>query len=65
MPPVGEIKKAIGAFLTSLLTWGYMVVQSEATQITAEEWLGLAGVVVTTITVYFLDNKNVPADGGN
>lgn len=59
---VAEIKKGIAAFLGSLLTWGYMVVESDIDSISAEEWLGLAGVVITTVTVYFLKNKE-PADG--
>jgi hypothetical protein len=57
---IADMKKAIGAFVTSLLTWGYLVVQSESSPITAEEWLGLAGVAVTTLVVYVL--KNEPAD---
>lgn len=57
MPKIGEIKKAIGAFLTSTLAWGYAVVQSEPGKITSEEWLGLAGIAITTLTVYFLDNN--------
>lgn len=56
MPSLGDIKKAIGALLTGLLAWGTAVVASESSAITAAEWITLAGVGVTTVTVYLLKN---------
>lgn len=57
MPPLSDIKKAIGALLTGLLAWGTAVVASDPSAITASEWIGLAGVAVTTATVYILKNE--------
>jgi FtsH-binding integral membrane protein len=50
-------RKAIGAFLTGALAWATAVVASDSTSITAEEWIGLVGILVTTIVVYFLTNE--------
>ena len=54
------VKKAVGAFLVGLLGWGTVVVASDSASITATEWIGLATVAVSTLTVYFLTNE--PAD---
>jgi hypothetical protein len=53
---MSTVKKAIGAFLVGILAWGTAVVESASTAITAAEWIVLAGVAVSTITVYLLTN---------
>jgi hypothetical protein len=62
MDKLKESKKAVWAFLTAALAWGYAVVASASGSITGEEWLGLAGVALTTLGVYFLKNEQ-PVDG--
>lgn len=52
------IKKAIAAFLTTLVTWATSVVVSEPTQVTAGEWVQLLGsVVVASFLVWLIPNE--------
>ena len=48
--------KAIGAFLTAIVTWAGVVIASEPGAPTAVEWVGLLGAIVTVVTVYLLPN---------
>jgi hypothetical protein len=49
--------KAIGAFLTAIVTWAGVVITSAPGPVTAEEWVGLLGAVVTVVVVYLLPNS--------
>jgi hypothetical protein len=60
---VADVKKAIGALLAGILAWATAVVVSPESAITAAEWIVLAGVVVTVVTVYVLKNADpAPAE---
>lgn len=50
-------RKAIASFLTGALAWSTSVVVSNPTQITAGEWVQLAGVGVGAFLVWFIPNK--------
>jgi hypothetical protein len=52
--------KAIAAALSQAVVWGGVVVQSDSSSITSSEWMGLAGIAVTTLVV-FLAPRNAPA----
>jgi hypothetical protein len=54
---LGTVKKAVGSLLVGTLAWGTAVVDSAPAHITASEWIVLAGVGVSTLTVYFLGNS--------
>ncbi len=57
---INQSRKAIAALLVGALGWATQVVSSERASISAEEWIALATVVVTVITVYFLANEPAP-----
>jgi hypothetical protein len=40
------------------LAWGAQVVASTSSSITAPEWLGLAGVAVAAVGVWFMPNTS-------
>lgn len=44
--------KSIAALVTALIGWGFVVISSKASHITASEWMGLAVVVATALGVY-------------
>lgn len=52
-----EARKTVASLVGGTITWGYMVVASDQTSITAQEWLGLAVVVATALGVYQVTNK--------
>jgi hypothetical protein len=51
--------KAIGAFLTAIVTWAGVVITSAPGPVTAEEWVGFLGAIVTVVVVYLLPNTEV------
>ena len=57
---ISDISKAIGALLVGALGWGAAVVTSSSSAITSSEWIQLATVGVTVITVYILKNGPTP-----
>jgi hypothetical protein len=57
---IRQTKKAVAAFLVGVLGWGTAVVASDSASVTATEWIALATVAVSTLTVYFLTNEPAP-----
>lgn len=57
---IRQTKKAVAAFIGQSLTWAGVVVASDSQPVTVEEWLALAGIVGTTLVVYFLTNESAP-----
>lgn len=50
-------RKTIVAIVGALITWGSVVVTSNAAQITSSEWLLLAGSLATALGVYGTPNE--------
>lgn len=54
---VSRYAKALGVFLFGTQTWLGVVVVSDAKSVTSVEWVGLYGVVVSTLVAYGIANK--------
>lgn len=50
-------RKTAAAVITGLLGWGAVVVTSEATKVSASEWLMLGTVLATALGVYSVPNE--------
>lgn len=57
MNKLAPYRKTIAAIITGLLGWGAVVVTSEATKISASEWLTLGTALATTLGVYSVANE--------
>jgi hypothetical protein len=53
---MSTIRKAIAQFLTAAVTWGAAVTVSDEAQITAAEWVVLAGGAVGAFLVWLVPN---------
>lgn len=53
---LSEYNKTITAVVTGLIGWAAAVVTSDATRITAPEWVMLATVLATALGVYAVPN---------
>lgn len=52
----GTYAKAITAFVTGVIGWGYMVIASEPQAVTASEWMMLAAIAAGAAGVYQMPN---------
>lgn len=62
---MARYRKTLTAVVGALITWGTVVVTSDATQITSSEWLLIAGSLATALGVYVAPNdapEGEPAD---
>lgn len=62
MPNLSIYRKTIAAVVIGLIGWSTAVITSEATNITASEWIGLATAIATALGVYSVVNET--SDGG-
>jgi hypothetical protein len=53
---LGKYRKTITAVVTGVIGWAGVVIASDATGVTAAEWLGLAVAVATALGVYGVPN---------
>lgn len=52
-----NVRKAIYGALVGTLAWATAVVESASANITASEWIMLAGVGVANVTVFLVPNE--------
>lgn len=62
MGKYGKYNKFWAAVLTGILAWGVSVVNSERGTISSNEWISLAGIFVTAVTVYLIPNTDEPVE---
>jgi hypothetical protein len=55
----GRYQKSAAAAIIGLIGWGYVVIDSAPTAVTASEWLALATVGAVTAGVYGVPNTPV------
>lgn len=56
---MSKYNKTIAALVTGLIGWSSVVIVSEATKISAPEWVMFATVVATALGVYTVPNAEV------
>lgn len=54
---LSKYNKTIAALVTGLIGWASAVITSNATQVTASEWVMLATVIATALGVYQVKNS--------
>lgn len=63
MIKLGTYGKAWGVLSTGGIGWATQVVASPSSSVTAPEWVGLATIIVATVTAFLISNApaSVPA----
>lgn len=58
----GPFQKSVTAFVTGLVGWGFQVIASTPTAVTAAEWMALAAVSAAALGVYAVPNQASQAE---
>ena len=59
---LGPYRKSVAALVAGLVLWGYLVIESGSEAVTAQEWIGLAVVILGAAGVWGV--PNVPTKPG-